>query len=268
MVLALAAGCGPTYKTTKADLDMKSYAKAPDASAVVLERTGLVILGYSEQVNDTTMFKGFGKPSGGGGAAGVRPGTADDPNNPADNVQDTRDMISGGGVSSYTAEVQQRLKIFNQEGLAAARVEEDFPAGVELESVAGTTFLPDGTKVELDTSSVKTEGGKLTFEMPGAKVGAVLEYSYKVFSKNLSTLEGWAFQGGRPTAISSFSIKMRPGTSFPYRFVKTADDQDSKPKEERVLGMDKKETIVLSWQLTDLPAVTGDRKPAALLIGD
>ena len=61
---------------------------------------------------------------------------------------------------------------------------------------------------------------------------------------------------------------MQPGTSFPFRFVKTDESQDANPKEEQVLGMDKKQNIILTWQLNDLSATPEGVKPAALIIGD
>lgn len=267
LLSSLVSACGPSFKTTKGDLAMKTYQKAPDAPAVVLERSGLAILDYSQELDDTTMFKAWGKPTGGGGMA-ARPGTADG-GSPVDSVKkDSADLIRNAGVSSYTLEVVNRVKIFDEAGLDAAKVEIDLPANAKVESLAAATFLPDGSKIELDTSKVDTSGGTISFEMPGAKVGAVLEYQYKYFSDNLGSLDGWTFQQDKPVANSVFKIKMRPGTSFPYRFVKTSDAQDPNPEEERVLGMDEKESVILKWDLKDLPPTPQGQNPAALLIGD
>jgi hypothetical protein len=266
LAIALVSACGPSYRTTRADLDMTSYAKAPEAAAVVLERSGKAVLGYSQETNDSTMFKAFGKPKGGSGTMGMSASAGPTPSE--SQKKDSRDLIMESGVSSYTLEVVKRVKILTEEGLKHAQVSEIIPAGADLESLAGATFLPNGEKVELDASGVKPQNGTMSFQMPGAVVGAVIEYHYKFFSKDLSSFSGWTFQEHLPTVESSFSLKMKPGTSFPYQFIKTDEAQEANPQEEKALGMDQQENIILHWNLSDLAGIPEGQKRAALVIGD
>ncbi len=267
----LAVACAPSFKTTKAELDMKTYEAAPEAAAVMIERSGRVVLDYREDIDDGSTFKTAGKirTSGGGGKSGAAvPGMPSAPSPVNTMKRDTDELLRAHNVSSYTLQVNGRIKILTEAGLARAKIEDVFPKEADLESFTAATFLPDGRVIQVQQSQVRTGDGSIRFEMPQARVGAVVEYNYKYHSRDLSTLTGWTFQGDLPVALSAFRFKMLAGTSLPYRFIQTADDQSADPKEKKVLGMDRSEWMELSWELRDLPAAEGGRQRAGIVIGD
>jgi hypothetical protein len=271
---SLACACAPAYQTTQAELAMTRYAPAPDASAVVLERSARVVLDYRSEADDAGTFKAFGKMGSSGAGGGKVGGSSEIPNSgqaptPADSMKRrTADLLHTHNVASYTFDLTCRTKILDRAGLARAQVEDVFPVDASLESFAAATLLPDGRVIPVESVTVQTTGGAIRFDMPQAQPGAVIEYRYKYHSRNLASLAGWTFQSDLPVARSAYHLKMLAGTSLPYRFIKTADEQPTDPQENTVLGMDQSQWVELSWELTDLPASAAGQPRAAVLFGD
>jgi hypothetical protein len=267
----LTVGCGAGFKTSQADLAMKSYDKAPDAPAVILERSGRVVLAYVSDMDDAGTFKAFGRISQGGsgnkvGAASSTPGTGDT-NAPNQSMKrDTGDLLRSNRVGSYTLEVGVRIKLLSEAGLSRAAIDDVLPPGATLEDFAAATILPDGRQITIERSAIDTSSGRMRFSLPQAQVGAVLEYHYKFHCRDLSTLNGWTFQEELPVAKSVFRFKMLAGTNLPYRFVTTAEGQKTTPKEKKVLGMNREQWVDLTWRLDHLPAADAPR--AAILFGE
>ena len=270
MTSLLTIGCGAGFKTSQADLAMKSYDKAPDAAAVILERSGRVVLAYETSVDDAGTFKAFGKISQGGsgkaGGASPTPGTGDAGGATQTMKRDTGDLLRSNLVRSYTLEIDVRIKLLGEAGLAQAAIDDVLPPGATLEDFAAATILPDGRQIPIERSAIDTSSGRMRFSLPQAQVGAVLEYRYKFHCRDLSTLNGWTFQEELPVAKSVFRFKMLAGTNLPYRFVTTDAGQETAPKEKKVLGMNREQWVELNWQLDDLPAAEAPR--AAILFGE
>ncbi len=262
----LLSACGPSLTTTRAELDMTRYAPAPDAAAVVLERSGRVVLDYHMETDDAATFKAFGKIHSQGGLA-AKPESGAAPGATNSMKRDTGQLLADHHVSSYTLEVRRRTKILTAAGLDAARVEEQLPPGANLESVTAATLLPDGRVLPLERAAIQTAGGAMRFTFPQAGAGAVLELHYKIHSRDLSGLQGWIFQGPLPVARSEFRIKMLAGTNLPYRFLRTGDDQAVEPKAQTALGMDRDQWMELTWTLEQLPAAAPDAPRAAVEFG-
>jgi len=48
---------------------------------------------------------------------------------------------------------------------------------------------------------------KITFTLPNVKVGSVIEYTYEINSKYISSVDTWSFQGSYPRLYSSFTVE-------------------------------------------------------------
>ena len=195
------------------------------------------------------------------------PGTADSQDPANSQKRDTQSDLAFRSVSSYTLEVEGRIKILNESGLERRKISEVMPAEASLEEFAAASFGQAGEVAQVDRKAVEVSDGSIRFEIPGAAIGSVLEYHYKFQCRDLSTFRGWTFQTDLPVQKSTFRIKMMQATSLPYRFVKTAENQVIDPSQENVLGIDRTPWVVLTWTQSDLLGV--DHGPrAALLIGD
>ncbi|MDW3645800.1 MAG: DUF3857 domain-containing protein [Bacteroidia bacterium] len=109
-----------------------------------------------------------------------------------------------------------RIKILNENGLDRADVSIPFISGDDTERLteiyAQTINLEDGLEItsleksqifENDLNGAITE---IRFTFPKAKVGSIIEYSYKKTTPNVFTLEPWYFQQEIPTLHSELYL--------------------------------------------------------------
>lgn len=117
-------------------------------------------------------------------------------------------------------ERHKRIKIFKTSGLKNALVQIEYRSYQRFEKISdinGQTINLDakGTIVysKLDKQQLidePSEGGNnlVTFTLPNAMPGSVLEYSYKIRSSRFRTISGWNFQSTLPTRLSEVIVSM------------------------------------------------------------
>jgi hypothetical protein len=257
------ASCATPLTATPGELAMVSHPLAGDSGAVILERTGAVILDYSEApgVDNTGGGRATVKAiqTGGGSLGG---GQSDDAS------PHVAELFARNGVGSYSLEVTQRCKILNENGMQCTRVAERLPSDSELGYVEGTTFLPDGTTVALDPSSVEMTEEGIRFELPGAAVGAICAFRYKIFTQELGLL-GWVFDGALPVAKAEYRVKLRRDTPVPFRFRPADETRTVTPKRRPVAGKQVGgQTEWIIWTVDALPPVEKGGDETVLVFGD
>lgn len=111
-----------------------------------------------------------------------------------------------------------RIKILKEKGLDKANIKIQFYSKTDYEnirSISGITYNLDNsgnvvtTKLEKSSVYVKKINNKISevsFTMPDAKVGSVIEYKYTDEKKSIGNLDDWYFQDDIPTRISMYRI--------------------------------------------------------------
>lgn len=78
---------------------------------------------------------------------------------------------------------------------------------------------------------------------PDVQVGSIIEYSYKKTDKNITFLDGWAFQNDIPTLASTYQITMIP--QLEYRMIGQGEKYNTTTEKVQSNG-------IYSWTLRDL----------------
>lgn len=260
-LLLSSAACATSVAVSSEELAMSSHPLAGEAGAVILDRDAAVILDYSEA--PTVDYTGGARET----VKAIQESGSTVPGASSDLISpEVADLFSKAGVASFSLEVMQRCKILSEAGLRCARIAERLPPGSEIDSVEGTTFLPAGTTVALDASQVQVVDDIIRFEIPGATVGSVVTFRYKVFSRELGVL-GWVFDGPLPIAQTTYKMKVRTDSPFPFRFRPADETRTVTPKRKKVAGKNVgglNEWII--WSLTDLPAITDAKADKTVLV--
>ncbi len=121
--------------------------------------------------------------------------------------------------------VHRRVKILKEEGLEWAKIEVPFNRDkredVRLQKGAthfwGTDGGPEQIKLNKKTVSKENKGDEgyiYKFPMPGAQVGAVVEYIYEFASDDIQSLKPWTFQKDIPVLYSRFDTYMPRRISY------------------------------------------------------
>lgn len=109
-------------------------------------------------------------------------------------------------------EVEARIKILTEEGMAYGEVEIPHSGFYRLKKIKGRTVLPDGRIVELPEDAVfeerRSKSSKLFVTkavFPAVEVGAILDYRYVVRWDSFIALEPWYFHDELPTMLSEIT---------------------------------------------------------------
>ena len=116
-------------------------------------------------------------------------------------------------------ERHRRIKILNKEGLKYADVSIPFWHEDRFSYTKAQTILPNGEVIELSKSDIHTESidGKhkrRKFSIPGAEVGAIIEYKYSIKTDYLSSFEPWYLQHEIPTHLSRVNYIIPEGFDY------------------------------------------------------
>lgn len=84
---------------------------------------------------------------------------------------------------------------------------------------------------------------------PDVQVGSIIEYSYKKADKNITFLDGWAFQNDIPTLASTYQIIMIP--QLEYRMIGQGEKYNTTTEKVQSNG-------IYSWTLRDLYSLKGE----------
>lgn len=119
-----------------------------------------------------------------------------------------------------------RLKILDNKSAEKGDVVIRYYAGDNQQEMivdlkAQTMNMVDGKQVitklsKKDFYEVDAGNGykEIRFTFPKVEAGAILEYEYKIISKNLTFLDGWVFPNDIPTRFSTYSIDIPEGLDY------------------------------------------------------
>ncbi|MEW5701554.1 MAG: DUF3857 and transglutaminase domain-containing protein [Candidatus Zixiibacteriota bacterium] len=142
---------------------------------------------------------------------------ADDPSAGAAVVFDGGLIVVGPGYK-FTFERHRRIQIFRADAYRFANVEIPFHSSEKLELVEAHTLTKDGRRVPVDPSAFyRTQTGewqKVVFAFPEVTPGCVVEYKYKIFSRNFYYLRPWVFQNEVPTEYSELVVRLPEGFEY------------------------------------------------------
>jgi hypothetical protein len=142
---------------------------------------------------------------------------ADDPSAGAAVVYDRGLIIVGPGFK-FTFERRKRIQIFRADAYRSANVEIPFHSSEKLEGVEAHTLTKDGRRIPVDPSAFyRTQTGdwqKVVFAFPEVTPGCVVEYKYKIFSRNFYYLRPWVFQNEIPTEFSELVVRLPEGFEY------------------------------------------------------
>ncbi|MBD3377822.1 DUF3857 domain-containing protein [candidate division KSB1 bacterium] len=163
---------------------------------------------------------------------------------------------------NFTLECEywRRVKILTEKGKERADVKITYWHEDKVDDIKAQTIQPNGKKLKLDDDNVFIEElsndvRQAVFAIPGAQVGSVIEYKYKLRSKYLSFLEPWRFQSDIYTVLSEICVDLPPGfhySSFMYNTPPSMSD----PKVKKVLNpFTKQQNSRYTWTLNHMPAI-------------
>jgi hypothetical protein len=160
----------------------------------------------------------------------------------------------------------QRIKILTEAGYAKGTV--TIPYYVEdrtqrVVDVEGVTYTlgSDGEVVEheLDTDDVFTEEisdkwEQIRFTLPNLEPGAVIEYRYKLRSKNFFRIPSWSFQHDEPTLYSAYEVTIP--TFLEFVFLTRGHQSFARVEEDYVTSASfSGKSLEKRWVMTDVPAI-------------
>lgn len=137
----------------------------------------------------------------------------------------------------------------------------------EIKNLAGTTYLPDGSTIQLNNSNVSrselnTRYSILEFEMPGARSGAVLEYKYSVYRRYIEELPDFYFAQQVPARIATVTLQnerflrydaVSQNVDFDVKYSREETDTSKVPL---VFSYSRPEPILLEkWEAENIPPV-------------
>jgi Domain of Unknown Function with PDB structure (DUF3857) len=126
-----------------------------------------------------------------------------------------------------------RIKILKEKGIEQANIAIPFIRRDDFEyidRIEGITInpLPDGNteKHFLEKKSIFFEKsnpnwGEVKFTFPAAKVGSIIEYTYRSVMKNYGGLRDWHFQSDIPVIKSKYRLIVVPNVEFTYQVQKS-----------------------------------------------
>ncbi|MEO9022059.1 MAG: DUF3857 domain-containing protein [Ginsengibacter sp.] len=179
------------------------------------------------------------------------------------------EMISGS--FNVTNERRVRIKILNEDGLKKANVEIQFfsKQGYKaIENISGITYNLDNTG-EIITSPLNRDSVKpvkisnklteITFTMPDAKIGSVIEYKYTYAEKSIANIDEWYFQDDIPTRLSRYTVTV----PFMFKFETVAFAYQDIQQKSEIVNQNatfKRNSLAYAstqrvFMLTDVPAL-------------
>lgn len=135
-------------------------------------------------------------------------------------------LLSSGDVSykvidgdfNIITETWIRIKILKKEGINKADIKIRFTTMGNYETIKdifGTTYNLDSAgnvviskldKTSINIKRIDNQFSEVSFKLPDAKVGSVIEYKFTKNKKSISNIDDWYFQDDIPTRISRYQI--------------------------------------------------------------
>ncbi len=138
------------------------------------------------------------------------------------------------GYSDYTDQYElmtyhhKRVKILKEAGKSYAdvsilfRSKDNFQYVDQIQAMVinvGENGMINESPVDkklIYTKKINNYLSEVSFAFPNVKVGSILEYRYRIYSKNYGGLEDWFFQSEIPVYRSSFMLKVVPAFEITY----------------------------------------------------
>lgn len=147
-------------------------------------------------------------------------------------------MTEIGDYLGFELRVHKRIKILKKGGFGEANVQIPFYTKDGYERIAfnrGQVIQNTGIKTAIDPKSVIFEKyndrwSVLKFTFPEVKEGCIIEYEYKLESKNLVELHEWKFQEEIPTRSSVLKLDINSQFEYVYLFQGKDNIQATEPK--------------------------------------
>lgn len=123
---------------------------------------------------------------------------------------------------------RRRIKILGENGLRWTRVQIPVDGFSTVTNIRARSLTPDGRVTPLDSRTIETlpwEGERqrdrklnlLTFSIPGAMIGGVIEYRYERVYLDADFVEPWALGGRLPRVRSQLDIVLPSNLRIEYR---------------------------------------------------
>lgn len=165
-------------------------------------------------------------------------------------------------------ERRTRVKILSEGGVDYAEIQIPFSNNGTAEKVydieAYTYNLENGKVVKTGLDIARTFDEKINkywnvkkFAIPNAKVGSIIEYTYKIRSKNIFNLKDWRFQWRIPVIYSEYEVRMIPFYTYAFIFQGASEfDFYSAETDSRTytLGATNYSELVHKYAMKDVPA--------------
>lgn len=179
-----------------------------------------------------------------------------------------RGLITVGPGFKFTFERRRRVQIFGTNAYRYANVEIPYHASEKIEAIEAHTLTPDGrvVKVRADQMFENRTGDLITrvFAFPEVGLGCVVEYRYKLVSRNFYYLRPWAFQNEIPTEYSEMAVRLPDG--FEYEAVLNNADLVQGPDTSNYASiLHKDEVKEFRWHSRNLPPLVGEPCVLSLL---
>ncbi len=153
-----------------------------------------------------------------------------------------------------------RIKILTEKGKDLASVKIPYYYENKIFNLEAASYDMEGKEYELDSDNIFEEGSKIVrqkvFAIPGVEVGSIIEYTYTIYTKFISNLEPWFFQG--PNYIKSSRVSILLPHEFAYNVMEKNmgiyDIKATQRKELDVVGGGAKLTRFI-WTAHDMPPI-------------
>lgn len=156
--------------------------------------------------------------------------------------------------------IHKRIKILTETGKDLASVEIPYWHEDKIMDIEAASYRPDGKADELDSDNIYDEGSKKirkkVFAIPGVEVGSVIEYQYTHYSKYISSLEPWFFQGKDYVRLSQVSVVLPHGFAYNVMQKNTAS-YGVEATSEKMLDVyhGRGKLTKFTWTVHDLPPI-------------
>lgn len=179
-----------------------------------------------------------------------------------------RGLITVGPGFKFTFERRRRVQIFGTNAYRYANVEIPYHASEKIEEIEAHTLTPDGRVVKVRKDQMyETRTGDLVkrvFAFPEVGLGCVVEYRYKLVSRNFYYLRPWAFQDEIPTEYSEMAVRLPDG--FEYEAVLNNADLVQGPDTSLYASILHKDQVKeFRWHSRNLPPLVGEPCVLSLL---
>lgn len=139
------------------------------------------------------------------------------------------------GDFNIVTERRIRIKILTEKGIEKSKIQIRFFSMGNYETIkniTGITYNLDSAgnivtsqldKASITIKAIDNQVSEVSFELPGVKVGSVIEYKFTKNRKSISNIDDWYFQDDIPTRISVYRIAIPAMFTFSSKVFASQD---------------------------------------------